>query len=377
MKNLTVKKIAVGLFLAGYAASSAYAVNAATTTEAILGNVPSMFAGKNDQGTTWDEHTLTLKINNDVDSAAAAKGKDKKIAVGDYVHLTYQLRDADGDTDPKDEIAKTLTIWVKKKLATGDSWDTIAWKQITDATIVSSPSADDPEKGHIYFQIPQSMSGAEKIGFQLQERTQYGNPNTNKWLWVADIWSHKNPGNGNDKPDNPGGGDEGPGNPDPENPIGPIESTATVLGIFKYDDQGNIDYTVNLTSPGGADAVKKTPKYGDKLAAVVWERPDVDDNSDAILPNWSKDVNQTDSYEFTWTLVGEAVNNADGTVSNDPAKVADNDVINEGFESTETNKKSIFLGSKDDKVKHNKVYDSMIGKYKAGIQGFKIQVTAK
>ena len=369
MKNLTVKKIAMGLFLAGYAASGAYAtINPATTAESILGNVPSIYADSN-----ADEHTFSLKINTDTSDKVPAKGKDTKVEVGDYVHLTYQLRDVDGDTDPDRQVANTLTIWVQKtKPAAGQTWKDVPWVQITDATVVSSPEG---ENGHIYFQITQSMSGAERVGLQLQEKTKYGNPNSNQWLNVADIWSNTNPGTGDKKPDNPGGGDEGPGKTDPDNPVGPIESTATSIGIFKYDDQGNINYTVNLAAPGdSATAEEKTPKYGDKLAAVVWEKPDT--TSTAVVPDWTKDSDKTDSYKFTWTLVGPAINNADGNISNEPTP-ADTDEIVEGFDTTDTIKKAIFLGSKDSTIKHNSVYSAMSGGYKAGIQGFKLKVSAK
>ena len=373
MKNLTVKKIAIGLFLAGYAASGAYAgLNPTTTAESILGNAPSIYSSDKDDAV---EHTVSLKITGDSAANSVAKGKDKKAVVGDYVHISYVLKDLDGDTDPDNVVGKTVSVWVQRsKPKAGESWSTVDWEKVDDVVITTDNTG---ENGHFYFRITQSMAGAERVGIQLQEKTKFGNPNANQWLNIADIWSNKNPGTDDKKPDNPGGGDEGPGKTDPDNPIGPIESDATSIGIFKMDSEGKVDWTVNLAAPKTTDELaKKTPKYGDKLTVTVWEKKD--EHSTATSPDWSAgDLDKTDSHVYTWTLEGTAVTNEDGSSSNDPATATD--VVTVGLDGNDATHKTIFLGSNDAKVKHNSVYSEMHkdqGGFKAGIQGFKLKVSA-
>lgn len=357
MKKLAIKKIALSLFLAGYAASSAYAISPVTTTNAVQGSAPVMWSKA---GTA--AHTMTVRISNNA-TGATAIGNGEKAKVGDYIHIFYNLKDSDGDQDPTSakKVAGTLTVWMKLDRVNG------AWQQVTDITDTAIAYDANGEEGHISFQISNSMAGAEQIGFQLQERTEFGSPDHGKWLTVADIWSSTNPpkaDDDDDKPNDPGTGDEGPGDPDPDNPVGPVELPgATTLGIFKYKSDGSVDLAVNLATTANTDAAS-TPMYGDKLAAIVWLNNSGSTISNA--PNFTgstPDMNKSSAYNYTWHL--------DGTYAGDAAPAA---AINIGLGRDNTHGYgTIELGDISATVKHNSKYSMGT---KAGLQGYKLKVTA-
>lgn len=357
MKKLAIKKIALSLFLAGYAASSAYAISPVTTTNAVQGSAPVMWS---QAGTA--AHTMTVRISNNA-TGTTAIGSGEKAKVGDYIHIFYNLKDSDGDEDPTSarKVAGTLTVWMKLDRVNG------AWQQVTDITDTAIAYEADGEKGHISFQISNSMAGAEQIGFQLEERTEFGSPDHGKWLSVADIWSTANPPKKDDtKPNDPGTGDEGPGDPDPDNPVGPVELPgATALGIFKYKPDGSVDLAVNLATTADTNPAS-TPMYGDKLAAIVW----LNNSGGAVsnAPNFTgstPDMNKSSAYSFTWHL--------DGTYAGDPAPAT---AISYGLDRDPTHGYgTIVLGdpATNNPAKHNSKYSMGT---KAGLQGYKLKVTA-
>lgn len=353
MKKLAIKKVALSLFLAGYAASSAYALEPVKTVRSIEGSAPVIWS----KGSTPKQKALTLRITNDP-AGTTALGSGEHAKVGNYIHIFYDLKDADGDldTDADHAVSKTLRVWIKKS-STG------AWEEVT--ADISKQTANSGELGHVYFKIIEKMAGAQKIGFQLQEITPFGVPNKGQWLTVADIWSSNDPSKGDTEKEDPGTGDEGPGDPDPDNPVGPVEDPdATMLGIFKYNSTGNLDLSVNLaTTALTTDAV--TPHYGDKLAAIVWLKANSNASSD--VPDFQTDLNQSEAYTFTWSL--------DGTYEGTQAIATE--TITFGASTDATDKYGIIvLGNPNGS--HNSVYNNLNSGsgYKAGIQGYKLKVTA-
>ena len=368
MKNLTIKKVALGLFLAGYAASSAYAVDLkSTTSKEILGNAPVIYSDK-----SKEERQVTVRISAD-EAGVTAGGPDRKAEVGDFIHVFYELRDLDGDLDENGVVRDTLKVWIN---------DGTNWVKVNSALDIKF--SNDGERGHIYFQIPEDMAGAVKVGLQLQEKTTFGNPNTNQWLDIADIWGANEPGIKPDLGDDEKPGDDtGPGDSDPDNPVGPIISEKTTkIGIFKYKADGSLDMTINLASLSRPASItnddewaqKSTPRYGDRLAAVVWQKVN-GDTSDTAAPG-ANDRITTDLYTFTWNLSGPS-NDTTGNVASSAEVTA-------GVYTVVGNKTndSIALGAVNAAggnvaltgAKHNSVYS--IAGTKAGIQGFRLKVTA-
>ena len=368
MKNLAIKKVALGLFLAGYAASSAYAVDLSRiATNLIEGNAPVIYSDQNKK-----ERQVTVRISAD-EAGSTATGHDKKAQVGDFIHVFYELRDLDGDLDETGAVKDTLKVWIN---------DGTNWKKITN--LLDIRYANDGEKGHLYFEITEDMAGAVKVGLQLQEKTTFGNPNTNQWLDIADIWGDNEPGIKPDLGDDEKPGDDtGPGDSDPDNPVGPIISEKTTkIGIFKYNTDGSLDMTINLASLSRPASItnddewaqKSTPRYGDRLAAVVWQKVS-GDTSDTAAPG-ANDRITTDLYTFTWNLSGPS-NDTTGNVASSAEVTAGVYTV----VGNNTND-SIALGAVNAAggnvaltgAKHNSVYS--IAGTKAGIQGFRLKVTA-
>ena len=371
MKILSMKKVALGLLLAGYAASSAYAAdNQAITSHTIVGNAPVISSKNNIDG------RFTVHITSDSEgNTFLTEGSSPE--VGNYIHIYYQLRDTDGDTDSDNSVLGTLKVFMKKVGA--DGWKTVTFPE------GALKAKYEGEEGHISFQITSDMIGAEKIGFQLQEITTYGAPRENRWLTVANIWNANPPtnlpGTIQRLPDDDsqigsilGSDDDGPGGQggeDPKSlPSGPIVDAGSMrLGIFKYNATGAIDYAVNLADPS-ASGDAATPKYGDKLAAVLWLKNDSSNTSSS--PHFdSGDADISNSYKFIWyvsgSYSGDSAKETETTASEDSTKLAGElaDPSGKGHGTLE-------LGP------NNSVYSSLNGGagYKAGIQGFKLNVTA-
>lgn len=356
MKNLTVKKIALGLFLAGYAASSSFALTSTAETAAtILGTAPAM---RSDTGTT--DHQMTIKV---VDPVTAAPITSRAVRTGDKVIISYKLFDVDGDTDANNDVAKTLTVYTK----TGTTWT--AQTPATINATVTNWNSSDPEKGEITFTIPATFAGVTAIGLKIQERTQYGDPNVNQWLTVSNLWGSGNPGTGPTDPTDPGAGG-GPGDTGGTNPtIGPIETTDIALGIFRLDSAGAPEKGVNYAKSGATN-----PKYGESYAAIVW------DDSDGGTPNGIIDageVETTASYSFAWKLTGSYTPPTPVGSSTAPAAVpadtADLVVASQGISDRVATNDKILLGAATGK--HNTTYSSVHSAYLAGAQGYKLSVT--
>lgn len=353
MKNLSIKKVALGIFLAGYAAANAYAAvdfSPKVTQAQIEGNAPVIY---HPNGT--DQRKMFVRITDD-EAGTTAIGNTVHARVGNYIHIFYKLKDADGDMDNDTDhsVANTLTVY--KKTARDTSWVRVD---------VNAHSKNTGEDGHIYFQITSAMSGAHIIGFSLQEVTPFGTPKANQWLQVSNIWQ-TNPPVVIGSNEVPTVDDSGPGEIDPDNPIGPIESDATKLGIFKVNSAGIPIWEHNLAA-SGIDVTNPNfiPKYGDKLAAVVWtaSEANVTNDSPDLWKPTPTDTDQSASYTFTWSLKGMADGIAANTTEN----------VTQGVSVDSTHQWGIIeLGT------NNSVYNSLNGgAYKAGIQGFQLQVDAR
>lgn len=356
MRNLTVKKIALGLFLAGYAASSSFALTAtAETVGTIKGTAPIM---KSDNGT--GDHEMTIKV---LDPTTETPVKDRAVRTNDKVVISYKLVDPDGDTDARSDIAKTLVVYTKDA---ANKWTA----QTSLSTSPTAWSSSNPEKGEITFIIPPSFAGVKAIGVKLQERTDYGDPNVNMWLTVSNIWGTGTPGTGTEDPDDPGAGG-GPGDTGGTNPtIGPIETTNIALGIFRLDSSGNPEKGINYAKTGAPN-----PQYGEKFAAVVWD--------DSVAPAnngvWDTDeVETTASYSFAWKLTGSYTPPTPVGSSTAPAAVpadtADLVVATQGISNRVATNDKILLGAATGK--HNATYSTVHSAYLAGAQGYKLSVTA-
>ncbi|MWP49967.1 MULTISPECIES: hypothetical protein [unclassified Gilliamella] len=327
MKNLTIKKVALGLFLAGYATSSAIALEAleTTTNEVIHGNAPMIKA----IGGSAPEHAMTLIVTTDADGKTPISSvKRQRVQVGDYIHITYDLVDKDGDTDTTGAMKDTLKVY----------------KVMPDGKVsqvkVSAEDHSTSTQGHLSFKITDDFAGAKTIGYTIQEKTSYGLPDHGQFLMVSDIFSSTSPA-GSDSEQTPTG-DHGPG-VTPEDPIiGPIISSSVHVGIFGYDDKGKLDLNKNYAK------TNDIPKYGESYEAYVWA-------GDADKP--ADGVNLTGDYStYEWNLD----DTYEGVKAQDKVKG-----IASGLKITLADSNS------DTMYQHPSVI------YKAGGQGYKLKITVQ
>lgn len=343
MKNLTIKKIAFGLLLAGYASSSAFATLTATTNDTIQGSAPVL------SKLNGDVTAQTVTVTFTTDSAGNTEiGANDNVKVGDWMKISYRLLDKDGDVDTK-SIQESLTVFTRTKDASGNygDWQEIKTNDLKSITTKSEANTDGVQLGYIIFQIDDKFAGVDQIGFKLQERTDFGAPSKNHWLNVSDVWSSADPvvtNPGEAEPTTPPSTPAGPGDQAPGK--GPIVSDTFKVGIFKYDAQGNLDTKVDYAAAGATN-----PKYGDKFGAVVWNDADKNGSID------DGELIKTSAYTFKWTLDG----NYEGVAATE-------DVL----EATKTTADgdTIYLGSET--ANHNSIYNTT---YKAGAQGYRLKVT--
>ena len=343
MKNLTIKKIAFGLLLAGYASSSAFATLTATTNDSIQGSAPVL------SRLNGDVAAQTVTVTFTTDSAGNTEiGANDNVKVGDWMKISYRLLDKDGDVNT-DSIQQSLTVFTRTKDASGNygEWKPIKASELKSITTKSEANTDGVQLGYIIFEIDDQFAGADQIGFKLQERTDFGLPSRNNWLNVSDVWSSAAPvttEEGNEPatpPSTPAGpGDQAPGK-------GPIVSSTFKVGIFKYDAQGKLDTTVDYAKAGATN-----PKYGDKFSAIVWNDADKNGSID------DGELIKTSAYTFKWKLDGEY----------ESVAAVDEDLTN-GVTKTTSDGDTIYLGSET--ANHNSIYNTT---YKAGAQGYHLKV---
>lgn len=351
MKNLIIKKVALGLFLAGYAASSAFALDSVTST-AIVGNPPVMKSLKANP----EDHTMTLRISKDEAGTQLVTNAHPK--VGDYIHIKYKLTDADGDTDLTEKLMKTLSVSVKRN--TSDT----TWTEVTSKITPKITHVTDSEEATITFKITSDFAGMNYVAYNIKERTDFGNPNYNLWLRVSDIFSNTNPDTKEPVDENDNTLTDvtttthGPGDIDPTI-TGPIEGDNMKIAIFKVGNDGAPQTAINYSIAQNNNADTPAPKYGEKFTVVVWNE---EGTADDALSAEELEKELTAVYKFQWTLTGTA----DGVAAKDNVlttgvskRVAENDTIQLGFAK---------LGDND---KHNSLYDTA---YNAGAQGFKLKV---
>lgn len=344
MKNLTIKKIAFGLLLAGYASSSAFATLTATTNDSIQGSAPVL------SRLNGDVAAQTVTVTFTTDSAGNTEiGANDNVKVGDWMKISYRLLDKDGDVNT-DSIQQSLTVFTRTKDASGNygEWNPIKASNLKSITTKSEANTEGVQLGYIIFEIDDQFAGADQIGFKLQERTDFGLPSKNNWLNVSDVWSSANPvttEEGNEPTEPPstpaGPGDQAPGK-------GPIVSSTFKVGIFKYDAQGKLDTSVDYAAAGATN-----PKYGDKFSAVVWNDADKNGSID------DGELIKTSAYTFKWKLDGEY----------ESVAAVDEDLTN-GVTKTTSDGDTIYLGSET--ANHNSIYNTT---YKAGAQGYRLKVT--
>lgn len=172
MKNLTIKKVALGLLLAGYAASGAFAATTATTAATIKGNAPII---KSTDSTPTDGKYSVQVQRKDASDAWQNLASTEKMKVGDKIVISFGYSDADGDAAEADWITTTKT----KTTADGSAslkfevkingTTTIIGPQTGYTNVVSGTS------GKYEYIIP-NTAGGKKLDISLTPVSKFGDP---------------------------------------------------------------------------------------------------------------------------------------------------------------------------------------------------------
>lgn len=322
MKNLTIKRIALGLMLAGYTASGAFAALTATTTNTILGRAPFVNAPSVNPLTpdyTGNKVDITVKRGGTILTAT------DPWQTGDIVELKYKTVDEDGDQEgtPLGTANSVKFAYLK-----GTTWTYVS--PTTTAT------------GTVTWAIPTAAVGATDIGFAIRPTTEFGLPAVNNWV-TGTISGAAAPSDGGNtvNPTDPAS-PSGPGTTPVAPGVGPIIPSTNSYTIEIYESTvaagGVITYgTVNLAAAGATVA----PQIGKIYAVKVMDT--------TVTPA----VDATATFNYTWTL--------DGTY---------------GAVNALTTTLPVVAGTTITGVAHElKVNSNYSTTYKAGAQGFSLKVT--
>lgn len=282
MKNLSIKKVALGLLLAGYAASSAFALQTASSGKTIIGNAPILAKKDGTLADTASQGKITI-------TAGTSNFKAGEVTkVGDVVIFEFATVDADGDTATATKgSAKNLVVYYGRTVN-----GAMVWTAATTGYVVDSANK-------VTFTLGSDSNKAEKIGFKIQAETEFGAPDKGLWISGNSLSGSKPPLVGPDDPSVNPGGDGESGGGDGEGVVGPdnpIVSQSAKLGIFLVNTAGTVDYTANYAN----SAATVVPKLGDTFEMVYWDDTNGDnefttgeETYTVISPQWSLTGNNT------------------------------------------------------------------------------------
>ncbi|MDF7668064.1 hypothetical protein PT273_09445 [Orbaceae bacterium ESL0727] len=330
MRNLTIKKVALGVFLAGYAASSAFAAPlVSTTTNTIVGNLPALST----KGTDPLSNSPTWTIHSSIVSSTVS---GQVGYIGDKILFEFVTTDVDGDTPAatpaKDSLGSEGTFRVMY-------YKDNAWVEASD------DSYNYVANGKIEFTLKNDAGGASKIGYKIQAKTQYGAPRDGLWISGDTLAAAAPTTPSTTPPTNPGTGGTGDGGVD--GPKHPVPSVTAKKGIFKSG--GPYTKTDNYADPTNTTL---TPKLAETYELVYW---------DDKTPGTDGDFEATDQ-RFTPSTIQWQV-------------VGGNAAANGGYAATATDLTGQTAATIALPALNSGTDSWFTTKPEAGVQGFKLQVT--
>lgn len=286
MNKIILKKVALGLFLAGYSISGAYAADTVSTkTDYILGHAPLVNSANIQPDFT--NNSIDIKVLNTSGNPIAA---GETVKNGYTIQLSYKIADQDGDTDPNLQTAKTVRFAYKDKGASNYKW--VEADSTSEANGVVTVS----------WTIPAAAIGS-RIYYGVIPNTKYGNPKSNLQVY-GNVFNSGMPGT---RPEGEGGTnptDENTGTGGGDTPTPPIDiiepdTNAFAITIYEATISGGA-----VTMSGNSLSASSHPEVGKTYAAKVT----LDEN------NVTKDI--TTQFAIQWSLVdfnGDAINATNST----------------------------------------------------------------
>ena len=275
MKKLTLKQVALGLLIAGYSISGAYAADTVSTqTDFILGHAPLVNSVIKSQSFT--DNSVDIKV---LDASGNQIADNAAVKNGYTIQLTYKVADQDGDTDPDQATANTVKFAYMKRNTTDYIWVT-----------AGSPTTGANGEVTVSWTIPAAAIGS-KIYYAVIPKTKYGNPNQSTKEVYGNVFKNAAAGSRdvnqsgtnipNDGVDSGTGGGQTPIVPDET--IKPNENTFAIKIYEATINNGAVAMNTELNA-------SSKPEVGKTYAAKVT----LDQGS-------IQDI--TTQFKYTWSLV--------------------------------------------------------------------------
>ena len=350
MKKLTLKQVALGLLIAGYSISGAYAADTVSTkTDFILGHAPLVNSTVKPESFT--KNSVDIKVldasNNQIADNAAVKN-------GYTIQLTYKLADQDGDTDPDQATANTVKFAYMKRNTTDYIWVT-----------AGTPTTSATGEVTVSWTIPAAAIGS-KIYYAIIPKTKYGNPNQSTKEVYGNVFKKADAGSrevtqtGTNIPND--GVDSGTGGQTPivpDDTIKPNENTFAITIHEATINNGAVAMNTELNS-------SSNPEVGKTYAAKV-----------TLIQNGTQDI--TTQFKYTWSLVDFDGNKiGDSSLTSQPVDNVQASTVNyqdDVSSSAQAVTNIAYTIPVNDQVK--KADGSAVTGLFAGAQGYKLKVEAE
>ena len=350
MKKLTLKQVALGLLIAGYSISGAYAADTVSTkTDFILGHAPLVNSTIKPQSFT--KNSVDIKVldasNNQIADNAAVKN-------GYTIQLTYKVADQDGDTDPDQATANTVKFAYMKRNTTDYIWVT-----------AGSPTTGANGEVTVSWKIPAAAIGS-KIYYAVIPKTKYGNPNQSTKEVYGNVFKSADAGSrdvtqtGTNIPND--GVDSGTGGQTPIVPDDTIKPNENTFAIKIYEatiNNGEVAMNTELNA-------SSKPEVGKTYAAKV-----------ILTQTGTQDI--TTQFKYTWSLVDFDGNKiGDHSLTSQPVDNVQASTVNyqdDVSSSAQAVTNIAYTIPVNDQVK--KADGSAVTGLFAGAQGYKLQVEAE
>ena len=352
MKKLTLKQVALGLLIAGYSISGAYAADTVSTqTDFILGHAPLVNSTMIPQ--SFSQNSVDIKV---LDASGIQIADNAAVRNGYTIQLTYKLADQDGDTDPDQATANTVKFAYMKRNTTDYIWVT-----------AGSPTTGANGEVTVSWTIPAAAIGS-KIYYAIIPKTKYGNPNQSTKEIYGNVFKKTDAGSRdvtqtgtnipNDGVDSGTGGGLGPDVPG-DGTIKPNENTFAIKIYEATINNGAVAMNTELNA-------SSKPEVGKTYAAKV-----------TLDQGGIQDI--TTQFKYTWSLVdfdGDKI--GDSSLTSQPVDNVQASTVNyqdDVSSSAQAVTNIAYTIPVNDQVK--KADGSAVTGLFAGAQGYKLKVEAE
>ena len=351
MKKLTLKQVALGLLIAGYSISGAYAADTVSTqTDFILGHAPLVNSTLQQ---SFSKNSVDIKV---VDANGIKIADNAEVKNGYTIQLTYKVADQDGDTDPGLATANTVKFAYMKRNTTDYIW-----------VSAGTPTTGANGEVTVSWTIPAAAIGS-KIYYAVIPKTKYGNPNQSTNEVYGNVFKKADAGSRdvtqtgtnipNDGVDSGTGGGLGPDGPG-DGTIKPNENTFAIKIYEATINNGAVAMNTELNP-------SSKPEVGKTYAAKV-----------TLSQNGTQDI--TTQFKYTWSLVdfdGSKIGEA--TLTSQPVDNVQASTVNyqdDVSSSAQAVTNIAYTIPVNDQVK--KADGSAVTGLFAGAQGYKLKVEAE